>query len=217
MFLWRSLTLQGKLALLLTFGLASLIAWFLYTSLSEDDAVGRAVAPITFEPPPVLIPAIRATPALDSDRTTATPEPATGTPEPATGTPAPPVVTREADLSVGRPLTAARVLEAWATAGLAVDMIETSVSFGRVQASVFRVLLIKGDGRAEVALLVYQTREDALRDWTLVPSRKPEPRSGLNLPPHETMWWNQNVVAVVEQRSGDISKAALDAFLQLRP
>jgi hypothetical protein len=118
------------------------------------------------------------------------------------------------EVPVGSPFPYESLRSAWVAQGVAVTLGAQSRGFSGFKTAPVDVTLSQaGGGSANLAVLIYASREAPADDWELVVGSRPVAKEGRVLPEHQTVWWNANVVIVVRAAQGEIAAQALEAFL----
>jgi hypothetical protein len=117
-------------------------------------------------------------------------------------------------VATGSPFSSSSLVISWRGRGITASLGSPSQGFSGFGTSAFDMSL-SGDGGAQLSVFFYGSREAPQQDWDLVVGSRPVPKAGRVLPAHVSIWWNANVIIVVRASSGELSAAALDAFLSL--
>ena len=171
------------------------------------QATATTVSTPTSDATPVRTPTASTAGTATTGSPTATPirTPTSGTPGP---TPLP----------AGSLLTMNNLQQTWTTKGLTVTTGSQSTGFTGFSIQPADVRLAKGSDILAASVLVYLSRDALMNDWDTTKPAAVAPKGVRALPTHVSVWWSENVIVVVRERSSSaIGSDALDAFFALTP
>lgn len=192
---------------------------FLAVMSSACVASGEGNAPVAVSPvatptsqaqrPPATAPGGLASPQVTTTAIARTPSPGATNPAgtPATGSPiATPNIT-------GRAITVGDVQQVWASRNINYQPTSGAPAATGFAVPASPLTLSKAGQTVDVVVFVYPNQDAAEQDWTL--GSASAPKAGKTLGAFDAIWWNENMVMVLRQRTGDITNEARDAFLGL--
>lgn len=112
----------------------------------------------------------------------------------------------------------ANLQQAWTAKGLTVAAGAQSTGFSGFSVQASDVRVTRGSETLVASVQVYPSREALTGDWDTARPATVVPKPNHTLPTFVSVWWSQNVIVVVKERSSSaIGSDALDAFFALTP
>ncbi len=186
---------------------------------NPTQAVQATATPVANTATPVRTPtaattgtATTGTPTTGSPTATPVRTPGVGTPT--SGTPTAGIT----PVPTGGLIALSNLQQAWTAKGLTVAAGAQSTGFSGFSVQASDVRVTRGSETLVASVQVYPSREALTGDWDTARPATVVPKPNHTLPTFVSVWWSQNVIVVVKERSSSaIGSDALDAFFALTP